>query len=73
MRKVGFGVIGCGVISTAYLTAAKSFPHLELRGVADMRSEAARKKGEATNDAVAPTGGRPRQAEPAAAAADSPT
>jgi len=46
MRKVGFGVIGCGVISTAYLTAAKSFPHLELRGVADMRSEAARKKGE---------------------------
>ena len=41
--------------------------------VAESGTEAARKKGEATNDAVAPAGGRPRQAEPAAAAADSPT
>ena len=45
MRKVGFGVIGCGNISTAYLTAAKRFANLELRAVADMRSAAAEKKG----------------------------
>ena len=30
--------------------------------VAESGTEAARKKGEATNDAVAPAGGRPRQA-----------
>ena len=41
MRKVGFGVIGCGVISTAYLKAAQRFANLELRAVADMRSAAA--------------------------------
>ena len=28
MRKVGFGVIGCGVISTAYLKAAQRFANL---------------------------------------------
>ena len=28
MRKVGFGVIGCGVISTAYLKAAERFANL---------------------------------------------
>ena len=33
MRKVGFGVIGCGVISTAYLKAAQRFANLELRAV----------------------------------------
>jgi predicted dehydrogenase len=38
MRKVGIGVIGCGVISKAYMTAMKQFDHVELRGVADMRS-----------------------------------
>jgi predicted dehydrogenase len=45
MRKVGFGVIGCGVISTAYLKAAQRFANLELRAVADMRSAAAEKRG----------------------------
>ena len=35
MRKVGFGIIGCGVISTAYLKAAQRFANLELRAVAD--------------------------------------
>jgi predicted dehydrogenase len=45
MRKVGIGIIGCGVISKAYLTAAKRFPVLELKAVADMRSEAAEKRG----------------------------
>src|SRR5262252_4052189 len=47
MRKVGFGVIGCGVISTAYLKAAQHFANLELRAVADMRSAAAEKQGAA--------------------------
>ena len=31
MRKVGIGVIGCGVISKAYMTAMKQFDHIELR------------------------------------------
>jgi predicted dehydrogenase len=47
MRKVGFGVIGCGVISTAYLQAAQRFANLELRAVADMRSAAAEKQAAA--------------------------
>src|SRR5258708_2586241 len=38
MRKVGIGVIGCGVISKAYMTAMKQFEHIELRAVADMRT-----------------------------------
>jgi predicted dehydrogenase len=47
MRKIGFGVIGCGVISTAYLKAAQRFANLELRAVADMRSASAEKQGAA--------------------------
>jgi len=39
--RVGIGVIGCGVISGAYLTAAKGFPILEIRGLADMNQAAA--------------------------------
>ena len=31
MRKVGIGVIGCGVISTAYLKAAQRFPVIDLK------------------------------------------
>jgi predicted dehydrogenase len=45
MRKVGFGVIGCGNISVKYLDAAKKFATLELRAVADMRSDAASRRG----------------------------
>src|SRR6476659_3539319 len=45
MRKVGIGIIGCGVISKAYLKAAQRFPVLELKAVADMRSEAAEIRG----------------------------
>ena len=45
MRKVGVGIIGCGVISTAYLKAAQRFPVLDIKAVADMRSEAAEKRG----------------------------
>ena len=47
MRKVGFGVIGCGVISTAYLKAAQRFANIELRAVADMRSANAEKQAAA--------------------------
>ena len=45
MRKVGIGVIGCGNISKAYLTAMKQFSNIELRAVADMRSSAAEQRG----------------------------
>jgi hypothetical protein len=45
MRTIGFGVIGCGNISSAYLNAARNFPQLELRAVADMRSAMAQKRG----------------------------
>ena len=39
MEKVGIGIIGCGNISGAYLTAMKSFPILDIRGVADLNFE----------------------------------
>jgi predicted dehydrogenase len=45
MRKIGVGVIGCGVISKAYMTAMKRFPQVELKAVADMRSAAAQERG----------------------------
>ena len=45
MRKVGIGIIGCGNISTAYLKAVRQFPILDIKAVADMRSEAAEKRG----------------------------
>ncbi len=41
MEKVSVGVIGCGVISGAYLKAAKAFPILDIRGLADMVPAAA--------------------------------
>jgi predicted dehydrogenase len=41
MSKVGVGVIGCGVISGAYLTAARRFPILDIRGVSDIVPAAA--------------------------------
>ena len=44
MKKLGIGVIGCGVISKAYMTAMKQFDHIELRAVADMRSEPAEQR-----------------------------
>ena len=36
MRKVGIGIIGCGVISTAYLKAAQRFPVLDIKAVASL-------------------------------------
>ena len=41
MHKVGIGIIGCGNISDAYLKAAAGFPILDIRGLADIRPEAA--------------------------------
>jgi predicted dehydrogenase len=39
--RVGIGVIGCGVISAAYLKAAKLFPILDIRALADLNRDAA--------------------------------
>lgn len=41
MERVGIGIIGCGNISEAYLKAASYFPILDVKGVADIRREAA--------------------------------
>jgi predicted dehydrogenase len=40
-KRVGIGVIGCGNISAAYLTAAKKFPILDIVALSDARMEAA--------------------------------
>ena len=45
MTKIGVGVIGCGVISRAYMTAMQRFPNIELRAVADMRTGPAEARG----------------------------
>jgi predicted dehydrogenase len=45
VQKVGIGIIGCGVISPAYIKASQLFPNLEVRGIADMRSDVAEKRG----------------------------
>lgn len=36
MNRVGIGIVGCGNISGAYLTAMRDFPVLDVRGVADL-------------------------------------
>ena len=41
MKRVGVGVIGCGNISSAYLTAAKKFPILEIVALSDANPAAA--------------------------------
>ena len=45
MERVGIGIIGCGNISAAYLEAAKGFPILDVRAVADMNPAAAEARG----------------------------
>src|SRR3569833_1446740 len=47
MRKVGVGIIGCGTISTAYLRAAQRLPVMEIKALADMRSDTAERQGAA--------------------------
>ncbi len=46
MKKMKIGVIGCGMISNAYLTAATKFDILEVVGCADMNLELAKAKAE---------------------------
>jgi predicted dehydrogenase len=41
MERLGIGVIGCGNISEAYFKAASLFPILDIKGIADIRREAA--------------------------------
>jgi predicted dehydrogenase len=41
MKKVGIGVIGCGNISSAYLTAAQKFPILDIVALSDANPAAA--------------------------------
>ncbi|MFE0757863.1 Gfo/Idh/MocA family protein [Inquilinus sp. NPDC058860] len=43
-RPVGVGIIGCGVISGAYLKAAPHFPILRVKACADLNPEAAQAK-----------------------------
>ena len=45
MERVGIGIIGCGTISPAYLKAAKTFPILDIRALADANPEAAVARG----------------------------
>lgn len=46
MNKVGIGIIGCGNISGAYLKAMKSFPILDIKGIADLNEDVARARAE---------------------------
>ena len=41
MDRIGIGIIGCGNISTTYLKAAKTFPILDIKAVADIDMKAA--------------------------------
>ena len=45
MDRVGIGIIGCGNISAAYLKAAKVFPVLDIRALADVNPAAAAARG----------------------------
>ena len=45
MKRVGVGVIGCGNISSAYLTAARKFPILDVVALADANPTAAEARG----------------------------
>lgn len=46
MTKLGVGIIGCGNISTAYLTLAPLFKSIEIKAVADINAEAAKANAE---------------------------
>src|SRR5512134_1546630 len=45
MDRVGIGIIGCGNISAAYLKAARAFPILDVKAVADLNLAAAEARG----------------------------
>ncbi len=44
MKPVGIGIIGCGNISSAYLTLAPMFKLLDIRAVSDLNMEAAEER-----------------------------
>ena len=44
MAKLGVGIIGCGNISTSYLRLAPLFRSLDLKAVADIDMDAARRR-----------------------------
>ncbi len=46
MKKTRIGIIGCGMISNAYINAAKRFHAIEIAGCADLKPEVAKKKAE---------------------------
>ena len=45
MKRIGVGIIGCGNISSAYLSAARYFPILDIKALADINPDAARSRG----------------------------
>jgi len=49
MSKLGIGVIGCGNISTTYLTLVPLFKGIEVRAVADINPAAAKEKADEFN------------------------
>ncbi len=55
VRPITFGIIGCGNISNAYLNAAKRFPIMTVKAVADIVLERAVAKAEEHNVPVACT------------------
>lgn len=44
MSTVGVGIIGCGIISSSYLTLAPMFKSLDIRAVADLNSDVAKER-----------------------------
>ena len=46
MTKLGVGIVGCGNISTAYLTLAPLFKAIEVRAMADIDPTAAQSKAQ---------------------------
>ena len=49
MSKLGIGIIGCGNISTAYLTLVPLFKGIEVQAVADINAAAAKEKADEFN------------------------
>ena len=45
MQDIGVGLIGCGNISSIYLTNLPRSPGVKVRGIADLRPETARAQG----------------------------
>ena len=46
MDSVGIGIVGCGTIAGAYLTAALKLPILDIRAVADLNPQAAQARAD---------------------------